>query len=214
MIVIWRGYGWLVPVIVIAALVGTQLSLDSLLGADTYTANEWAKFLAVGVAAVGIAFTGYMFNFRKRAVIVNEETGEQQKSNSHTFFWIPIEFWAVIVPVLFTVIAYQDAAEKEQFQALIAAPQVNDIYLVDFSEIYEDSDPTYHYGALKVVDVVDGEIVMVPGEMGYNLRQGPQDAFASGEMDKPAYFLEHRLYTDTGELLELLEKDGIYSILR
>lgn len=214
MIIIWRGYGWLVPVIVIAALVGTQLSLDSLFGADTYTSNEWAQFVALGVAAVGLAITGYLFNFRKRTVLVNEETGEKRKSSSHAFFWIPIEFWAVIVPVLFTVIAYHDAAEKEQFQALLAAPQVNDVYLVDFSEIYEDSDETYRYGALKVVDVVDREVVMVPSEMGYNLRKGPREAFASGEMDKPAYFLEQPLYIDTDGLLDLHEKGGIYSVIR
>lgn len=214
MVIIWRGYGWLVPVIAIAALVGTQLSLDSLFGADTYTSNEWAKLVALGVAATGLAITGYVFNFRKRAVFVDEETGEKRKSNSHTFFWIPIEFWAVIVPVLFAVMTYQDAAEKEQFQALLAAPQVNDVYLVDFSEIYEDSDETYRYGAFKVVDVVDREVVMVPSEVGYNLRKGPREASASGEMDKPAYFLEQPLYIDTDGLLELYENGSIYSVIR
>ena len=101
MLVVWRGLGWLVPVLVIAALILTQLSVDALYGDGFYTANAWPKQAAFIVAALSIGLLGFVLNYMKRQMLFDEETGEALgKAPSHSLFFIPIEFWAIIVLAL------------------------------------------------------------------------------------------------------------------
>ena len=101
MLVIWRGFGWLVPVVVFAALILSQLSVDALYGEGFYTANAWPKQAAFVVAAILVGLLGYVLNHAKRQTLVDETTGEALgKAPSHSLFYIPIEYWAVIVLAL------------------------------------------------------------------------------------------------------------------
>ena len=59
MLIVWRGFGWLVPVVVIAALILSQLSVDAVYGEGFYTANTWPKQAAFIVAALSIGFLGF-----------------------------------------------------------------------------------------------------------------------------------------------------------
>ncbi len=102
MLIVWRGFGWLVPVIVMAALILSQLSVDSIYGDGFYTANAWPKQAAFVAAAVLVGFLGFFLNHMKRGYLVDEETGEVVgKAPSHSLFFIPVEYWAVIVLALF-----------------------------------------------------------------------------------------------------------------
>lgn len=101
MLVVWRGFGWLVPVIVIAALILSQLSVDVVYGEGFYTANAWPKQAAFIVAAISVGLLGFFLNHAKRQLLVDEETGEVLgKAPSHSLFFIPIEYWAIIVLAL------------------------------------------------------------------------------------------------------------------
>ena len=98
MLVVWRGFGWLVPVVVFAALVLSQLSVDSLYGEGFYTANTWPKQAAFILGAIAVGLLGFILNHVKRQILVDEETGEPLgKAPSHSLFFIPIEYWAIIV---------------------------------------------------------------------------------------------------------------------
>ena len=76
MLVVWRGFGWLVPVVVFAALVLSQLSVDSLYGEGFYTANTWPKQAAFILGAIAVGLLGFILNHVKRQILVDEETGE------------------------------------------------------------------------------------------------------------------------------------------
>ena len=96
MLVVWRGFGWLVPVVVIAALILTQLSVDAVHGEGFYTANAWPKQAAFIVAAFSIGILGFFLNHQKRRMLFDEETGEALgKAPAHSLFFIPIEYWAI-----------------------------------------------------------------------------------------------------------------------
>ncbi|MDJ0814055.1 MAG: hypothetical protein QNJ23_10010 [Woeseiaceae bacterium] len=102
MLIVWRGLGWLVPVIVMAALILSQASVDAVYGDGFYTANAWPKQAAFVAAALAVGVLGFFLNYKLRKVLINEETGEAVgKAPSHTLFFIPVEYWAVIVLALF-----------------------------------------------------------------------------------------------------------------
>lgn len=102
MLIIWRGYGWLVPVVILGVMALSQLAVNALYGDGFYTANAWPKNVAVILAALSIGLLGLYLNYIKRRTLVDEETGEDLgKSPSHYLFFIPIEYWAVITLALF-----------------------------------------------------------------------------------------------------------------
>jgi len=101
MLVVWRGFGWLVPVFVFGALILTQLAVDAFYGEGFYTANGWPKQAAFIVAAFSVGLLGFFLNHMKRQILIDEETGEEVgKAPAHSLFFIPIEYWAVIVLAL------------------------------------------------------------------------------------------------------------------
>ena len=101
MLVVWRGLGWLVPVIVFGALILSQLSVDAVYGEGFYTANGWPKQAAFVVAALSVGLLGFVLNHVKRQILVDDETGEALgKAPSHSLFFIPIEYWSIIVLAL------------------------------------------------------------------------------------------------------------------
>ena len=102
MLVVWRGFGWLVPVIAFGMMVLTQLAIDTVYGHGFYTANAWPKTVALIVAGIAIGLLGLYLNHMRRGTVVDEETGEVLgKSPSHYLFFIPVEYWALITPALF-----------------------------------------------------------------------------------------------------------------
>ena len=58
MLVVWRGFGWLVPVIAFGMMVLTQLAIDTVYGHGFYTANAWPKTVALIVAGLSIGLPG------------------------------------------------------------------------------------------------------------------------------------------------------------
>ena len=101
MLIIWRGLGWLVPVILFSSFVLSQGLVDAIYGEDFYTSNEWPKYLAILICSLGTAFLGYTFNHNKEIKTVGIVPRELEKPPSHALFFIPIEYWAIIIPALF-----------------------------------------------------------------------------------------------------------------
>jgi hypothetical protein len=81
MLIVWRGFGFLAPVIAIAALLGTQ----AVIGNSYYDSHGWPKFVAGLVAGLLVLLAGYGLN------------KDRPSGNNHTFFWIPVEAWGVII---------------------------------------------------------------------------------------------------------------------
>jgi RNase P/RNase MRP subunit p29 len=98
MIIIWRGLGWIVPAIFVAGfIILSNIIPDSL--------HEWKLAIVIAIPSLIIGIIGYIVNYKKRRIIINEETGEEEKIPSHSFFLIPIEVWAIIIPIVFILTA-------------------------------------------------------------------------------------------------------------
>ena len=98
MLFIWRGVGILVPIVFVVVFIGlaylikrTGINLPGYLD---------LTFISVVLFCSITGFIGYWVNYKKRIVEDNYFTGKKDKSPSHTFFFIPVEYWAVIVPVV------------------------------------------------------------------------------------------------------------------
>jgi hypothetical protein len=84
--IIWRGYGFLMPLIWLAGLLATY----GLVGHQTYESHAWPKVLAGIVTAIAIGWTGATLNQNRPA------------GNKHTFFFMNMEAWAVVSLVIAT----------------------------------------------------------------------------------------------------------------
>lgn len=100
--VIWSGLGFLG----ILFLGLGFLSMDSLINkvfADPnyYSNNWWPDLLVFIIAGLLSFFLGRYLNNRKGRVLVDKETGQEVIIRpNHSLFFIKLEYWGIIFPVL------------------------------------------------------------------------------------------------------------------
>jgi hypothetical protein len=96
--VIWSGFGWVVPIIAIICLL-----LGNVLLGDSWSENSWAQAGALLASAVlTFGFDKFFLSKRADKTLMNKETGEDvilRKNDS--LFFIPVRFW----PFVFIAIA-------------------------------------------------------------------------------------------------------------
>ncbi len=63
MLFIWRGFGWIIPVILFGAFIASQLLLNNLYGEGYYENNEWPKIAAIIASIILIGGLGYFLNY-------------------------------------------------------------------------------------------------------------------------------------------------------
>lgn len=80
----WRGYGWLVPIIIYATFFVSQFLVDAFHGEGSYAATSWPQYMATYIGAFLLGVFGYVLNYVKREDLIDEETGESVGSRRHT----------------------------------------------------------------------------------------------------------------------------------
>jgi len=100
--IIWSGLGFLVPVGAFVCFLITQIATNSLLNDERYyTEHGFPKLIAFWVAAGLMFLVGRPLSNKDARVLVDKQTGQEViLKPSHTFFFIPIEYWAPILLVL------------------------------------------------------------------------------------------------------------------
>ena len=95
--IIWSGWGILVPVIAFTILLTTQAVADSLTGVDGYySAHSALQIVALLAGAVALWFLGRYLNGKPGRRLIDKETGQEFLfRRRHTFFWINMEYWGV-----------------------------------------------------------------------------------------------------------------------
>jgi hypothetical protein len=93
MLIIWRGMGFLVPIIIIIMSLISQVLIDGLFGAGTFEQhNAITLIVSLGISAIIIWFVGRAFN--RRAIVYGTE---------NSFMFIRMEFWSVILIIIVVV---------------------------------------------------------------------------------------------------------------
>ncbi len=106
MLVIWRGYGFMVPVVFIFFVIVLKLLEENLFG------PAFKPYFHYGMAAVAVCsaatvwFVGRHYNGAAPRELVDPKTGQtvllRQK---HSLFFIPMEYWAIALVALAVVFA-------------------------------------------------------------------------------------------------------------
>lgn len=106
MLIIWRGWGALAPVIAIVGWLVPLALLEGVLGHATYIRFSGAFSLIFGfAAAAAIWFVGQALNSVPGRVLVDPSTGQRVVLRKrHDLFFIPMQWWAIPV-ALFVALA-------------------------------------------------------------------------------------------------------------
>ena len=103
--IIWRGLGFLVAVIVFANSLIANLITNIITGSETYwEEHQWPLALSLVVSAIICWFLGKYLDGRKGRILIDKETGEEVRVGSvHELFFINVHLWGPIL-LIFAVI--------------------------------------------------------------------------------------------------------------
>ena len=105
--VIWSGLGFLALIIAAIVFIATQFAIDAAMGAGSYQSVIWAIPLAGIISGALIYFIGNMLNSKPGKILIDPDTNQPvELKRRHTLFWIPMQFWGLIVAIGSIVMAF------------------------------------------------------------------------------------------------------------
>jgi hypothetical protein len=112
LVFLWRGWGFLVPVIVVvvtfafAVIVSLITGLFHMGQQITNVLDALAVIVGGLASAVILWFWGRRLNSDPGRVLIDPKTGEQLlfRPRVHTLFWIPMQWWSIPVAILMLIL--------------------------------------------------------------------------------------------------------------
>ena len=101
MILIWRGWGFLIIIAALFAMGTLGALLFHLLG--LYTEHILYLPIIMIIAGAVIWYFGNRINKGEDRTYIDQETNEEiiiSTKNHHTLFFIPIQYWGIIVGII------------------------------------------------------------------------------------------------------------------
>ena len=100
--IIWRGWGVLVAVFTFGASLAMELIVESTTRDDAYFQREaWPLALALVVAGVATWLVGRKLNAATARTVIDKATGRELTiDRTHTFFFVPMHYWGVVLLAL------------------------------------------------------------------------------------------------------------------
>lgn len=126
---------------------------------------------------------------------------------------LPMFSGSIIIALILAFGAYTAHNESLKTVTYLEQPAVNDIYQVDFFELYEDSDPTYKYGAMRVTQLSDKQVELQVS-IAYNQKSGVRDDISKNKTSSNSYYDDELLYINKEDLVKLHEAGAIYHASR
>jgi len=211
MFIVWRGYGWLTPVIAIFGLFVSLFMIKAIAGSYFETSSRVPFAISVVFASLLLGFVGYSVN-KKRKRYTDTETGEEVTSPSHTFFFIPMQYWGVIIPlVLFSGKLIGDSSEAEDLIAIEQAA-IGDRYHIVLPEVLAQDDTKFKYSLMKIVAFSDEGYEFVIAGTSYRKRKHVRHAVRDKDDVKADFYFDNRYSFTQQELISLRKSGGIYNI--
>ncbi|MBJ7537320.1 hypothetical protein [Marinomonas transparens] len=214
MLNIWKGYGWLVPAILIAAFIDVQFVIDYFMGDGFYGANNWVKIISLVVVCLFMGGVGLLLNYKARLFRRTENIDDIIKPPAHTLLFLPIEIWAVIVPCLVLGLHYLAPAQQDKTLSYLENPKINDIYAVDFSKIFKNEDPVYKYGTMLVVSTNLNLIEIQSSTHAYDGMSGVRKDIHNGKAKDMRYYGAEVTAFNVQELIRFYRQKAILSVKR
>jgi len=100
--IIWSGWGFLVPVIAFAASLVMELATEALVGDHRfYQIHAWPLALALALSGAIVWVVGKYLHARGARVVIDKATGRELTiGGQHRFFFIPMQYWGPVLLAL------------------------------------------------------------------------------------------------------------------
>lgn len=224
MFFVWRGVGWLIPVIVF----GTYMTIEfiySRLGIDKFSYAAFSLF----ISGVLLGIFGYYVNVKqttKSRTESNENIVTASDSNgksltfrlltgrTNTLFFVPIQYWSVFAIVI-SVISYRaNISDQKLTSQFITAPKVGDVYVIDYKFFSEEYKSENSISAWKVHQLLKDEVVFITGDFAYRYTTDIFEAVETGKMFSIKTKEEDLRVLDFETIQLLWTNKGIIRIIR
>jgi hypothetical protein len=98
MVIIWRGLGFLVAVIIFGCSLVANLIFNAKYGEGYYDNHKWPFALSLIVSAIICFVLGNYLRKRSDRIAIDKQTGKEFVVNQskHTLFFIPMHYWSLI----------------------------------------------------------------------------------------------------------------------
>ncbi|GHV61604.1 hypothetical protein FACS1894195_2380 [Bacteroidia bacterium] len=102
--IVWSGRGFLIVLVFIACM---------FLGVSIFPKDmaDYAFVFAGLLSAIFSWFAGIAWNTKNDRVVTDDKTGQKIliKGGGHNLFWIPMQYWGIILTVLSIIILFQNS---------------------------------------------------------------------------------------------------------
>lgn len=99
--IIWRGYGILIPIVILTICLMTQYSLDFIFYEGYYQLQKWPVSSDLFLSAAIIWVVGKRLNKDCDRFLLDPKTCRELKpKKAHSLFWLRTEYWAPILALL------------------------------------------------------------------------------------------------------------------
>jgi hypothetical protein len=105
-IIVWRGLGWLVAVLVFGLSLIGNVTCDAIYGDGYYDHHKWPFAVSLLVAGASCWFLGLYLKRRSDRIVVDKATGQELVLNQsrHTLFFVPMHLWGPVLGVIALVV--------------------------------------------------------------------------------------------------------------
>lgn len=97
---IWSRGGILAPIMAAFSLILTEYLVNILFNQNYYGDHGWPKFIALSIAGLLCLLLGHILNNDEKTYIDKETGKEVLLRKKHSFFFIDIEYWGIIFPII------------------------------------------------------------------------------------------------------------------
>lgn len=106
MVIVWRGLGWLVAVVVFGFSLVANLVFNNLYGEGFYDTHKWPLALSLLGSATVCWFLGRHLKARSARIAIDKATGQEIVINQsqHTLFFIPMHFWGLLLALIALIV--------------------------------------------------------------------------------------------------------------
>ena len=120
----------------------------------------------------------------------------------------------MIIAILALFVTYTVQQDNAQEAAYIEQPAINDLYIVDFTKIFTDTDPKYKYGILRIKQISSGQAEFQVSQIAYNKTSGVRKDIREGKTSSDSYYDSEPFYIDISKLKTMKDTRAINSIER
>ncbi len=106
MVIIWRGLGFLVAVIIFGCSLAANLIFNATRGEGYYDHHKWPFAVSLIVSAAICWFLGDFLRKRSDRIVIDKQTGKEFAVNRsrHALFFVPMHWWSPILLVIAVVL--------------------------------------------------------------------------------------------------------------